>query len=627
MARTASGGKLVESDSDDGTQLWFSLKDIVEEAEKAASMVDTFRSGRQTVAPSAIQKAWNYLRCRPKATKAKKKGDSQHGETTNPLTTGKAEEKQTISWPCSQNESFECRLQVHINLRDITDLQNLLREYLLNEPIAGRPHFKASKMHRQKTCLSFDCTRYIKYTQPFTKLTKDSFQDSDLSALSRHSFTEYLLDTYLSPRCFRYHCPVNRVEIKNSFLRGEINKGFLYSAIAWSAQHLYQYHPKAHGQEPRLMALAKSYFKEAKRSIQDVFDEPSETTVLTSYNIYCYLLAINNLQEAHAYLNIAVSMARQLRIDWDIASEMDPLRREARRRLWWALFSHEQCSLLYGGRSFTLYIPENLHLYKPTPLPHEGDDTRNTLVCIRNKSCFHIELADANIDAFFVLQQFVTSLTNWHALLLNLPQVDFREPDDYVLKTFAAATSIIGRFLPPSNDKRYTRQTKRLSSTECFFESLYWSAWARVWYNFLEPDGSRLPSPYRMETPLMRMLRSMAIEECARAANQISTLLQEIVPLQDDCSPIPYGSNFLACQIHQYIVAHHSDSQMGRVAFQHLYTTYRLVSSKGDLFSRFSTKGYLKMVLDILGEIGAKSPYARIHFADFDFPSFFRSII
>ncbi|KAL1919595.1 uncharacterized protein VTP21DRAFT_1526 [Calcarisporiella thermophila] len=473
----------------------------------------------------------------------------------------------------SPRSMFNTSLRIRIHLCTINDLNSFLRGYINSCPSTIIP-FSPPRLLRRLDFERFSSSESLHDSFNSDRMVPDRLSEE---ALINNPHARFLFQTYLSPKCFPNICHVNRDLMTEDFLCGKLEPAFLYSAIALAAQHVYSCHADAACRE-ELLRVAESCFEEAKYSIREIFDEPTEATVLASYNLCMYLFEIFCVQEGYVYLGHAISMARQLDIDWDNASEQDPVRREGKRRLWWSLYASEVAYSLFARKTLSMYAPVNLEIYQPEPLPGEGEDDMDSL-------------------------RFTIDLVEWYTLLLNIPPLDLSRPDRDILTTLSFICTSLGQYLPPSNENNLERLTT-LTPLDLFFESIYWSAWGKIWLNLLDLKKSGL-APERLKTPVIRELLIIAMNECAQAARHISTILRESSRRDIGCSMVPIGSNIIACQIHRFVIFHHPNPKARFIALQHLAETNRILHSTP--FSlRNCTRGQLKTFQGIYHNVRAK---------------------
>ncbi|KAL1920830.1 uncharacterized protein VTP21DRAFT_11465 [Calcarisporiella thermophila] len=429
-------------------------------------------------------------------------------------------------------------LHIRINLCTLSDLQGLLHDYLIYTSQFSPSQFRDPSECLPRIIKRIDFDRFSSLERP-----KDGSPVPDLwnkTTMTRHPLAYQLFQVYLSPKCLLPYYHFDSAGLLESFLRDELDHAFLYSALAWAAHHVHQFHKEAPFDD-QLRLLAKRCFEESEKRIRDVFDEPSLITLLTFLNLSMHLCDTPNSKDAYAYLTHAITISRLLGIDWDNANETNPILREGKRRIWWTLHCIENFFVLYEGMTRTIIPPSNLHAYIPRELPHEK----------KNK---HVHEA---------LQSLI-SMVVWNTALINRPDLDLSLPDEKLFKSVVEVVACIKPFLPGFSKGDIFRQKSPSQMDICLGIS-QWGAWARLWFQFLNIQSSNLPAA-RLETPLMHSLRSIAIVECIRASSMISLAL----PMMKECLPTPLISVMFACRIHRMILRHHRNLKVRREALRQL---------------------------------------------------------
>ncbi|KAL1914806.1 uncharacterized protein VTP21DRAFT_7898 [Calcarisporiella thermophila] len=385
------------------------------------------------------------------------------------------------------------------------------------------------------------------------------------SSVVRHPLLHQLFSTYLSP-CFFFLQPVNRKELMDLFLADKLEPAFLYSAVAWAALHIYQSH-KDPPLGDQLPALAHSAYLEAQQHLREVFDEPSEQTVMASFNLGIYHLLNSRTNEFYIQIGHAIGMARQMGIYIDDVSESDPLKREAKRRIWWALYTHDCGLSVYSTKVQTLLFPQANKIVRPKCLPGESQDTQYCL-------------------------DYVISIAELLTCLKRLPEIDWNASDEDVMATVMEIVENMRPFIRAldfelplfgEDTDEIKQRISKLSWVELAYPPHFWSSWGQVWFRFLEESEGALwptPPPNRMNTPKMKALRSLALNECAKAASWITILLEETARRHDWCHTLPISATLASCRMHRYIALNHPDELKRRRSLHYLAVTFRVVQSK-----------------------------------------------
>ncbi|KAL1915408.1 uncharacterized protein VTP21DRAFT_6866 [Calcarisporiella thermophila] len=480
------------------------------------------------------------------------------------------------SRPILEATLLDQSLRINIMLNNLGDLHEFLRDYLINKPLDTRLASATLKLPLISSTLAthrrLDFERYTPEAAPNTHPNNISRELTSARGVLEHEQLVYnplanrLFRVYLDPQCFSNHILFERDMLMDQFLRGTLDMAFLCSAMALAAQHAKTFHGDDYSRAD-LSSLEKTCANVAMGQVRDRLDDPSEMTVLAAYNLTLYLDAYS-AREAYSYLNLAITLAQPPSLNWESAKESSPACRERRRRLWWLLYILELSFVLYRGKPASALILRDLDECKPSPLSHEGQEVRDTLL-------------------------YVTRMAEWYTALVKLPGIDFAGSDEEVLDAMASITTTVGSLLSRAEASLETR-----SSLDCFFEMMYWGAWAKTWFELLEPRCSK-PSSERLDTPIMRTLRAVALDESAKAAGKITLRLCDMVKHDLGCNPLAMGASMLACRIHFYSAHHHPNPAIRRSSFHHLVDAYRAMRSR-NLSRRFAHREHTRSLQTLL---------------------------
>ncbi|KAL1921072.1 uncharacterized protein VTP21DRAFT_11707 [Calcarisporiella thermophila] len=408
--------------------------------------------------------------------------------------------------------------------------------------------------------------------------TNISLVDSLINEVSlSHNLFQFLFQVYLSP-CFIYFRYPNRAHIQHLFNTSGLDPAFLFSAVAWAAQHVYESHP-ATSYDGELRSLSEYCYGEAKRLISEVFDEPTIWTCLAALNLHVYQPVRSRLEDRNLLLGHAITMSRQLGIDWDNRGERDPLWREIKRRIWWTLFYWDIAAAMYSGNSRMLYTPCNLFESRPISFPHEDQETKEIL-------------------------GYMVDTVEWFLIFMNIPELDWTVTENETLAMLIKIIDLLKPLLPrfPPSFSTYSEDDfsslNHLSSPYLFFKTIQLGAWAQRWFDLLQPSSkSSFPSS-RINSPLMRELCALAFYECSKTAQWISLALEEVHLRKDSCRFAALGSNIIACRIHAYVIIQHQETSIKPIAMCHLIKTERILKCE-----EINRKGIAKILRKKIKEI------------------------
>ncbi|KAL1922643.1 uncharacterized protein VTP21DRAFT_10182 [Calcarisporiella thermophila] len=396
----------------------------------------------------------------------------------------------------------------------------------------------------------------ISESEPDEKVLADARVLLQDTSMSRRHIIDGLFHIYASPCFILYQC-VDRADLLERFYRDELDFAFVYAAVAWAAQHSYLCH--THQPDQDLRAIAKASFEKARAHLEDVFDEPSELTVLASLTISDFLLAKPNYNSAYTYLGHAVSMARQLGLEKDDPGEKNLLRREARRRLCWALHMVDVSLAVFGGMPPMMAFQIRHHVARPVALPSESEDSRRCLAYVA-------QTAEIVLDMY------------------TLPRIDPDVSEGRLLEMVALTVSVFKRHLL-SMEGLDGQDPRNLTWNELACLQTLWCFWAQFWFSLLSEGGTDKEPPER-QTPaqdkkrpmgVSQQLRSLGLQEVAKAACKISQYFNEIARRNSWCHFRFFTPTTLACHLHLFITRHHPDAAVRHRAMGHLVLTLNLL--------------------------------------------------
>ncbi|KAL1925356.1 uncharacterized protein VTP21DRAFT_239 [Calcarisporiella thermophila] len=433
-----------------------------------------------------------------------------------------------------------------VYLRNITDLhllmvQNFGSDYATLTSFTPKDHPKISVHISIKGPVSRRLLLIEEPTDNAVIFDKDKLPTN--ASVAHHPLLHQLFTTYLSP-CFFFLQPANRDELMELFFAKELEPAFLFSAVAWAALHIYQCH-KDPPYADLLPGLANSAYLEAQRHLQEVFDEPSEQLVVASFNLGMYHLLNSRPDEFYVQLGHAIAMARLLGIYIEDLNEPDPIRAETKRRIWWALYTHDSGLAVYSRKTQTLLFPQASKVVRPKCLPGEG-------------------------QAIGYCLDYVIKEAELLTCLKKLPEIDWDTSDEAVLQTLLCISEDLRPYIRSldielpvfgEDTKFFKARLAEMTWVDLAYPPHFWSTWGQIWYRFLEPDRSLMkpPPPNRMDTPKMKALRSLALNECSRAASWITLLLEETARRHDWCHTLPISATQASCRMHKYVAKHHPD--------------------------------------------------------------------
>ncbi|KAL1916456.1 uncharacterized protein VTP21DRAFT_5647 [Calcarisporiella thermophila] len=351
------------------------------------------------------------------------------------------------------------------------------------------------------------------------------------------TLADYLFHIYVSD-CFIHVMHPKRASFLESYYRDELEPALVHTAIAFSALHLLMTHPQTYVKRDLHLAMG-SLLAQARRSLEEVFDNPSSEIVLAFLNMEGCMRWLARFEDAYNFYSLAALMALTLRMDKDDTNKKDLVQVEFQRRIWTCVCKRE-LHYRFGFNKPILISLESIY-NSPKPTVGEGDS----------------ELYK------FMLLRFMTEIV-FSYKILRLTDIDWTLPDVKVAQQLVDIVEFLQR---EQNDfVQFCGKDVLLKHCPAGVDCVFWTYWCAVWRQFIKSDAP----PGRLETDLMKQLKAKAIDEYAKGLVNCIKSLKYAVRTQRWCKDYPFTTAQLICESCKCICPSLPDTTRRRKLFMEL---------------------------------------------------------
>ncbi|KAL1920796.1 uncharacterized protein VTP21DRAFT_11431 [Calcarisporiella thermophila] len=362
----------------------------------------------------------------------------------------------------------------------------------------------------------------------------------DVPAPTLKKYSDYLFTIYASS-CFPLFPHPESACLLEGYYTHSLSAPLLYSALAWSALHAIASHA-APFTPHHLQEVSVVFYEKATHALAEVFDIPSEDTVLALINLHLYEQASGRRRNKAGHLHHAVAMARALKLEKEERHERNPIRLETGRRLWYALCLLD-LTMVFHEQSTPMIAPDLIrNAPRPNHIPGESEDVSLQLVNLM-----------VRVEFFLCL----VSLPDPLSCLAPVSNINFAV-SDFLQRVQNSLTDAM---------RAATHQPQTWHAV--WVMSLYWDTIGQLWWRVL-----RIAADSEGQEEEWARLKETATRECAKTATNLAYCIQKAARLPASvgiwCKYTPINSVKLACELAKHTFTHHPDVYTRENAFRQL---------------------------------------------------------